>query len=663
MRILAMGNFGTEYVRDSWKQPLKELFSTVWVNAAPLMAHGDFRYTYCQRYIHSLIRNDEFDFFYFYSDGLKDAFPDEFFNAIRAAGLPVIAFHADDEPEVWYKRNRPFEHHYDLVATHSKRGWQKRLEEGSGPHAIYLPWAFNPSFYYKIPDCSEEKIVDVVFIGKYKETGVTAIADEDGKQRKDILIKIYELCRRNGLVLKVYGVGWDRHPVLAEVYGGILDQPGMVEIYNRTKVVFNPGFSADDNSSAGYQTKLRHFEVPGCGALQISNANPELAELFAEDREIIFYRNDKELEDKILFYVRHDKERETIAEAGYKRAQSQHTTAHRLTTLFEQAQTLFPRSKAVSMLPPPLKIGRLFLVDPAAPCEKNRGIHAANLHALVEEVDTLAMDYDWIQLVPGQLQGQPPRFEFNADYEALRGILQKTPGIEQIDVLTMRSVIKFQVKNSNTIQEDWRNFSGFILTPDSFKPGYEAYMQNLVMEIFNPLMTGEGPVFLFNYLIRPSALKQMCTNLSAGDELSVFPFSGLTLAHSHRVISEILVKEPTEIQYSRRKMKHEAFFANLAALGKTLVIYGAGGYPIPGLIDLVNRYNVKFLGFIDRALAGQEVHGKPVYSRDSLEELEPEVIIISPETSGPAIYQGLTDWYGRAQIIPLYDISDEAWNV
>lgn len=663
MRILAMGNFGTEYVRDSWQQPLKKLFSTVWVNAAPLMAHGDYRYTYCQRYIHSLIRGDDFDFFYFYSDGLKDAFPDEFFNAIRAAGLPVIAFHADDEPEVWYRRNRPFEHHYDLVATHSKRGMQKRLEEGSGPKVLYLPWAFNPSFYYKIPNRSKEKEYDVVFIGKYKETGVTAIADEDGKQRKDVLIKIHELCRQQGLVFRVFGVGWDRHPVLAEVYGGILDQPGMVDIYNRTKVVFNPGFSADDNSAAGYQTKLRHFEVPGCGALQLSNANPELAELFTEDKEIVFYRNDKELEDKILFYVHHDKEREAVAEAGYKRALSQHTTAHRLTTLFDQAQKLFPRPKAVSIQPLPLKIGRFFLVDPCTPYEKNRETHLTNLQTLVKQVDTFSMNFDWIQLVPGQLLGQPPCFEFNSDYEALRGILQKSRGIEHIDVLTMRSVIKFQVKNSNYIQEDWRNFSGFILTPDSFKPGYETYMQNLLRKIFNPLMTGEGPVFLFNYLIRPSALKHVWANLSTGEESQVNLFTGLPLAHSHRIISEILVKEPAEIQYSQRKMKHEAFFANLAALGKTLAIYGAGGYPITGLMELINKYNVKFLGFIDRALAGQEVHGKPVYSREHLEEMKPDVIIISPETSGPAIYQSLTDWQSRAQIIPLYDISDEAWNV
>jgi len=657
-----MGNFGTEYVRDSWKEPLKKLFSTVWVNAAPLMAHSDYQYTYCQRYIHSLIRDDEFNYFYFYSDGLKDAFPDEFFDSIRAAGLPIITFHADDEPEVWYRRNRPFEHHYDLVATHSKRGWQKRLEEDTGPKPLYLPWAYNPTFYYKKTGQSKEKKYDVVFIGKYKETGVTAIADEDGKQRKDILIKIYDICCKNDLIFKVFGVGWDRHPILASAYGGILDQPGMVEVYNRTKIVFNPGYSADDTNFTGYQTKLRHFEVPGCGAFQLCNINPELAELFEEDKEIVFYGNEEELGKKILFYLNNDKERELIAEAGYKRALSQHTTAHRLQYLFEEAKNLFPRQKARTSPPPPSpKIARVIIGNPfTGNEEKTDGkFSITDLQILAEKADTLAKDYQWLQLVPGQFQ----EFRFQADYETLRGLLAKHTDIEQIDILSVHSVIKFRVKDSNFIQEDWRNFSGFMLTPDRFIPGYERYMQTFVKEIFRPITTEEGPVFLFNYLIRPAALKRIVDNLSEVTEPPYTPFKGLTLAHSHRIVSEILVKEPKIIQYSQRKMKHEHLFANLAALGKTLMIYGARGYPIPGLMDLIIRYNIKFLGFIDRTLAGQEIQGKPVYSRDKLEELKPDVIIISPETSGPAIFRSLTDWHSLTQIIPLHDIEDPAWDV
>ena len=56
----------------------------------------------------------------------------------------------------------------------------------------------------------------------------------------------------------------------------------MVSIYHQARIVVNTSFSADGEGRP--QTKLRHFEVAGCGAFQLVNDNPELRELFEPDR-------------------------------------------------------------------------------------------------------------------------------------------------------------------------------------------------------------------------------------------------------------------------------------------------------------------------------------------------------------------------------------------
>lgn len=45
----------------------------------------------------------------------------------------------------------------------------------------------------------------------------------------------------------------------------------------------------------------------------------DMASLYEENKEIVFYRNKDEFVDKICYYMTHDDERLKIAEAGYER--------------------------------------------------------------------------------------------------------------------------------------------------------------------------------------------------------------------------------------------------------------------------------------------------------------------------------------------------------
>lgn len=63
----------------------------------------------------------------------------------------------------------------------------------------------------------------------------------------------------------------------------------------------------------------RCFEIPAAGAVLFCPYTEDLAAMFEEDREIIFYRGKEDFLYKITYYLEHEEERRQIAQAGMKR--------------------------------------------------------------------------------------------------------------------------------------------------------------------------------------------------------------------------------------------------------------------------------------------------------------------------------------------------------
>ena len=77
------------------------------------------------------------------------------------------------------------------------------------------------------------------------------------------------------------------------------------------------------------------FEAAACGAFQIADWRPALAELFEVDREIVTYRSRGDLKERVDYYLAHPAERQQIAARAEARAHREHTYAHRLNKMFE----------------------------------------------------------------------------------------------------------------------------------------------------------------------------------------------------------------------------------------------------------------------------------------------------------------------------------------
>lgn len=97
-------------------------------------------------------------------------------------------------------------------------------------------------------------------------------------------------------------------------------------VYSQSRMVFNTSLSGDVN--------MRVFEGTACGAMLVTDAvRNGLDELYRIGKELVTYRDDRDLVQEIEYYLAHDEERSAIAAAGMARALSEHTYAHRAAAL------------------------------------------------------------------------------------------------------------------------------------------------------------------------------------------------------------------------------------------------------------------------------------------------------------------------------------------
>jgi hypothetical protein len=100
----------------------------------------------------------------------------------------------------------------------------------------------------------------------------------------------------------------------------------MVKVINEYKIHFNRNLSDDIN--------YRTFETLGCKTFLLTNKTPGLEYLFDIDQNIITY-DDKNLIEKIRFYLNNEEERIKITDLGYNHVINNHTFFKRAERLIE----------------------------------------------------------------------------------------------------------------------------------------------------------------------------------------------------------------------------------------------------------------------------------------------------------------------------------------
>jgi len=209
--------------------------------------------------------------------------------------------------------------------------------------AIVIGWFWDDHFRFDnysrlyIPCLDYSVTNDPQTIDKYKSFNAKGIYAECGStpeycKRLD-LIKNYDVSfvgakisnrefiineiLDKGLFVNLFGNGWGKNIPF--------DQ--MINIYNSSKINLNFTGIGDGNVK---QIKGRIFEIAMCGGFLLSEYAPGLDELFKLNEEIVCFETVEEAVDKIRFYLEHDALRQSIADAGWRRAHQDYTWHARL---------------------------------------------------------------------------------------------------------------------------------------------------------------------------------------------------------------------------------------------------------------------------------------------------------------------------------------------
>ena len=207
---------------------------------------------------------------------------------------PAVFYAIDTHLPKPYKKISRQAKHYDVIFCAQKQG-AIRLKREIKADAHWLPLACDPQIHCKL---DIPKIYDVGFVGRD--------AKKFARGRQLVLLR-------------------QKYP---DSFIGEADFREMNEIYGASRVGFNSSIINDIN--------MRLFEVMSSGAFLLTNhiRDNGLEDIFEDGKHLVTYKNDRDLLEKLQYFLAHQAEREKIAAAGHEAVLNSHTYFHRVQTMF-----------------------------------------------------------------------------------------------------------------------------------------------------------------------------------------------------------------------------------------------------------------------------------------------------------------------------------------
>lgn len=208
---------------------------------------------------------------------------------------------------------------FDLVIVYDYTSRFRFLQYGIEAISFYS--AFDGSRYRKTHGAKKD--IDVSFVGDL----------ENKIERQEHIDSI----SGEGFKVETFGTGTTH---------GQLALSEMVDLFNRTKINLN--FTKISGRNAirkepriNYrlrQVKGRMAEIALSGGFVLTESVPGLEEVFEPGREIAVFDSKQDLLHKIRYFLSHDKEREEIAESGYRRAVRDYESSTAIPRLIERIE-------------------------------------------------------------------------------------------------------------------------------------------------------------------------------------------------------------------------------------------------------------------------------------------------------------------------------------
>ena len=197
----------------------------------------------------------------------------------------------------------------------------EKLKELNFNNCFYLPEAVdlnskNPAFE------NRKSLYDTVFIGSY---------DPNVWQHRERFLKAIK-----GSGLKVWGPETWKKTSLKDNYQGQARGEQMFDIYRAAKIALEIPWDDKVSQAVG----SRPFEVMSAGScLFMYDVRKDMTKTFIPNKEYVPFLNEKELKEKIDFYLKNEERRENIARAAYKTIVSNHTYKKRMEQIIQAAHS------------------------------------------------------------------------------------------------------------------------------------------------------------------------------------------------------------------------------------------------------------------------------------------------------------------------------------
>ena len=109
-------------------------------------------------------------------------------------------------------------------------------------------------------------------------------------------------------------------PLLKDVnfHGWVDYDTEMPKVFKASKINLNPSLKLIRSGIS-----LRCMDILGCRSFLLSSYQPELAEYFVPDEEVVLYDSIEDAVEKTLFYLEHEELRDEIAQRGYEKVKKE----------------------------------------------------------------------------------------------------------------------------------------------------------------------------------------------------------------------------------------------------------------------------------------------------------------------------------------------------
>ncbi|MDE2311644.1 MAG: glycosyltransferase [Patescibacteria group bacterium] len=233
---------------------------------------------------------------------------------------------------------------FTMVSTTDSKA-VKRYRALGIHNVVKTQWAANPGLYQPQDQSKNPGTYDVTFVGKnYGNRGsyIAFLQSQNlpavgwgggwpsGRVSHQQMLEIFSYSKINlNFTESPYMTTKDRGKVLAKL--AIKKELGSYK--------FNANNFIDNVKSAlgtqRRQIKGRTFEVPACGGFLLTGDADNLRDYYVDGKEIVIFKDKRDLAEKCRYYLAHDQERKAIAKAGFERTLRGHTYEQRFRQIFK----------------------------------------------------------------------------------------------------------------------------------------------------------------------------------------------------------------------------------------------------------------------------------------------------------------------------------------